>query len=305
MTLIDFTLFGEVNHCSAKPKILSPRRGYLSPENILIQVLKSSSETLTDPNVYQIEISDDRIYPAAYDACQTILEKECLQDPFICALFSKAKGQYLRLALPLHALFQPSPLPDIMPNIIPEPVQKASISLVGLCIEHTALLAGREVKDGKLTPREPCISQETELECTDKVLQQIIINYPGKYVSASKVNHLSKFRRLGGKSKVLMIFTTLEHKNLGEIYHAKNKATFFIKQDSQSINDDDLPQFLRSLQHLGLTLEAYNAAYENDTHPNAAETLGQYNQATEGVKEQTAKRIKIDDAMSSIASKEK
>ena len=53
-------------------------------ENILIQVLKSSSETLTDLNVYQIEISDDRIYPAAYDACQTILEKECLQDPFIC-----------------------------------------------------------------------------------------------------------------------------------------------------------------------------------------------------------------------------
>ena len=168
---------------------------------------------------------------------------------FLPALFSKAKGQYLRLALPLHALFQPSPLPDTLPNIIPEPVQKASISLVGLCIEHTALLAGREVKDGKLTPREPCIPQETELECSDKVLQQIIINYPG-------------------------------------------------------ITDDDLPQFLRSLQHLGLTLEAYNAAYENDTHPNAAETLGQYNQATEGVKEQTAKRIKIDDAMSSMASKE-
>ena len=29
LTLIDFTLFGEVNHCSAKPKIPSPRRGYL------------------------------------------------------------------------------------------------------------------------------------------------------------------------------------------------------------------------------------------------------------------------------------
>ena len=90
------------------------------------------------------------------------------------------------------------------------------------------------------------------------------------------------------------------------VFFIKFQATFFIKQDSQSINDDDLPQFLRSLQHLGLTLEAYNAAYENDTtHPNAAETLGQYNQATEGVKEQTAKRIKIDDAMSSMASKEK
>lgn len=144
---------------------------------------------------------------------------------FLPALFSKAKGQYLRLALPLHALFQPSPLPDILATVIPEMVQKASISLVGLCIEHTALLSGREVKDGKLTPREPCVSQETELECSDKALQQIIINYPGKYVSASKVNHLSKFRRLGGKSKVVMIFTTLEHKNLGEICHTKNKVS--------------------------------------------------------------------------------
>ena len=46
-------------------------------ENILIQALKSSSETMTDPNVYHLEISDDRTYPTAYDACQTILEKEC------------------------------------------------------------------------------------------------------------------------------------------------------------------------------------------------------------------------------------
>ena len=53
-------------------------------DNILIQVLKSSSETLTDPNAYHLQISDNRTYPAAYDTCQTILEKECLQDPFIC-----------------------------------------------------------------------------------------------------------------------------------------------------------------------------------------------------------------------------
>ena len=117
------------------------------------------------------------------------------------------------------------PFPDILPNIIPETVQKASISLVGLCVEHRALLAGREVKDGKLTPREPCISQETELECSDKVVQHIIIRYPGKCVSASRVNHLSKFRRFGGKIKVLMIFTTMEHNNLCEIYHAKNKVS--------------------------------------------------------------------------------
>ena len=43
-------------------------------ENILIRALKSSSETLTDPNVYHLQISDSRTYPAAYDVCQTMLE---------------------------------------------------------------------------------------------------------------------------------------------------------------------------------------------------------------------------------------
>ena len=88
------------------------------------------------------------------------------------------------------------------------------------------------------------------------------------------------------------------------VFFIKFQATFFIKQDSKTLNDDDLPPFLRTLQHLGLTLEAYNAAYDNDTHPNATETLAQYNLATEGVKVQSSKRIRIDDAMSSTSSKE-
>ena len=70
----------------------------------------------------------------------------------LLALYSKAKGQYLRLAMPLHALFQVTPLPEHIPPVIPEDVQKASIALIGLCIEHTALLARREMKDGAITP---------------------------------------------------------------------------------------------------------------------------------------------------------
>ena len=35
---------------------------------------------------------------------------------FVTALFSKAKGQYLRLALPLHALLQVRPLTEVVAN---------------------------------------------------------------------------------------------------------------------------------------------------------------------------------------------
>lgn len=95
--------------------------------------------------------------------------------------------------MPLHALFQDNPLPDVIPNIIPETVQKASISMIGLCIEHTALLAGRE--DGKFSQPEIPSPHGNVLQSPDSLLQQIVLTYPGRYVSASKVNNLSKFRR--------------------------------------------------------------------------------------------------------------
>ena len=42
---MDFTLFGEVNHCSAKPKIPSPRRGYLSPGNSIVLEKETNSNS--------------------------------------------------------------------------------------------------------------------------------------------------------------------------------------------------------------------------------------------------------------------
>ena len=110
-----------------------------------------------------------------------------------------------------------------MPNTIPEPVQKASIHMIDLCIEHTALLAGRDIKEGKFL--QPVMPSSSSLQSGDSVLQQIVLSYPGKYVSASKLNHLSKFRRDGGKQKVLMIFSALEHKQLGKIHQARNKVS--------------------------------------------------------------------------------
>lgn len=87
-------------------------------------------------------------------------------DFFISALYSNARGQCLRVALPMHALFQSNPLPETLPKQIPEPVIKAAVSLVNLCIQHTAIIAGRNVTNGQ-------IGKSPELQKTTVPLTQL------------------------------------------------------------------------------------------------------------------------------------
>ena len=71
------------------------------------------------------------------------------------------------------------------------------------------------------------------------------------------------------------------------------QVTFFIKRDSETLGEDEIPAFLASLQQLGITLECYNGAYNNVAHPSAAETTAQFNQVSvEHV--QSPKRAKLD-----------
>ena len=98
------------------------------------------------------------------------------------ALYSKAKGQYLRLAVPLHALFLQQALPDNIPWVIPEKVQKAAINMVKLCIQHTGLLAGRNVHTDQGIVQEPMLIIDLEVtppQTDDEKLQQQVILFPG------------------------------------------------------------------------------------------------------------------------------
>lgn len=65
-------------------------------------------------------------------------------------MYSKAKGQYLRMSLPLHALFLQRSLPESLPSKIPECVLQGSIALTKLCIQHTTLIARRNTDGQKM-----------------------------------------------------------------------------------------------------------------------------------------------------------
>ena len=66
-------------------------------------------------------------------------------------------------------------------------------------------------------------------QSSSEKLEQLVLTYPGSHISATKMNNLSKFRRDGGKQKVLMIFNSLENKRLGSISHGKNNVSDRIK----------------------------------------------------------------------------
>lgn len=149
------------------------------------------------------------------------------------ALYSKAKGQYLRLALPLHALFTQQPLPDDIPRVIPEKVQMAAINMVKLCIQHTGLLAGRNVHSDQGIVEESMLTiglEVTPPQTDDEKLQQQVIMFPGQVISGSRMTLLNKFRLGGGKAKVMMIFNTLKQKGLGSVTHGKNRVSIYLYQ---------------------------------------------------------------------------
>ena len=101
----------------------------------------------------------------------------------LLALYSKSKGQYLHLALPLHALFLHQPLPDNIPQIIPENVQLDAINVVNLCIQHTGALAGQNVHSDQGIVEESVLTMTLEVmppKTDDDKLQLQVMTFPGQ-----------------------------------------------------------------------------------------------------------------------------
>ncbi|XP_067039953.1 uncharacterized protein [Acropora muricata] len=251
-------------------------------EDLLVMIFKEKAR-LTDPSeaiTYRVQITERKVFPEAYNECQSILKKNCLEDSFLCALYSKAKGQYLRLALPLHALFLQRPLPDALPRQIPEPVLEASIAFAKLCIQHTALVAGTNVNGEREAVGENV--DITQLDNNDNnKLQQVVLSSPGHVVSGSKMILVNKFRQRGGKQTVLNVFNSLVQKKLGTLLQGRKGTVFFLKKNTEVLGADDLLAFIRELHNLGITLAAYQGAFKNDTHATAIEAATAFSKLTE------------------------
>ncbi len=57
------------------------------------------------------------------------------------------------------------------------------------------------------------------------------------------------------------------------------QLAFIIEKDSSILSDEEILDFLSSLEQLGITLGAYNGAYNNDEHPLVVESMTHYQQS--------------------------
>lgn len=86
--------------------------------------------------------SDCAEYQLMFDTVQEYLRKLCGYDDFVTGILSKQKGQTLRLAAIMNALFS---IDDQFPleQTIHQAAVKAAIDFVRVCGEHASLLSGR------------------------------------------------------------------------------------------------------------------------------------------------------------------
>lgn len=192
----------------------------------------------------------------------------------------------------MHALFLGHPLPEELPKQIPESVIKAAVSLVNLCIQHTAIIAGREVTNGQIgksteqqiSPIPPCHT----LSDDDK-LQQFVLTQPGSIISATRMTNVSKFRSSGGKQKVLMVFTAIVQKNLATVQHKKNNTVFLIKRNPLDLDDKESTEIITSLQSIGIPISTYIGAFQNTSHVHAIDDQRKF----EGISYDSPKKRKL------------
>ena len=64
-----------------------------------------------------------------------------------------------------------------------------------------------------------------------------------------------------------------------------------MKKNKDDVSTEDLPQFISTLQSLGVSLDAYLGAYNNNTHPQALEDERKFN----ATNSESCKKRKLDE----------
>lgn len=51
---------------------------------LLVLIFTCKVENPTNIDEYEIEVAEDKAYEEAYDHCQSVIQRSCLEDPFLC-----------------------------------------------------------------------------------------------------------------------------------------------------------------------------------------------------------------------------
>ncbi|XP_074641217.1 uncharacterized protein LOC141898966 [Tubulanus polymorphus] len=196
------------------------------------QVLHNGDNDVT---LYRIDTDTDNEVSDIYDKFQQKLKSNCLANNLLSALYSKGKGQVLRLCPAIQLLFNifydgDDEQLDHERNTIRSEVIRASVEIVSLCIDHVATVVGME------NDSPPVLIPDGITETNQRLMKIVILNQ-GREVFMSAMQKKSAFKVNGGKNKIKEIFQMLENRNAGTINIATDKISFL---KTENIEDEML-----------------------------------------------------------------
>ena len=138
-----------------------------------------------DANLRVLQLpSGCKSFKEMFDTLQSYLKKLCGHDDFVTGILSKQKGQALRVAAVMNALFS---LDDKykLKALIDEDAVKAAIDFVQVCGDHASLLSGRrrlaEVVAAMDTSKVlnqmhvACLELLTGIHCVNNIITQLFL----------------------------------------------------------------------------------------------------------------------------------
>ncbi|CAH1242440.1 Hypp6706 [Branchiostoma lanceolatum] len=239
-------------------------------------------------NLAILDWGPESVLERTYDTFQEKIRKMMLEDNLMCSLFSKGKGQILRVSAALWLLFHAVDKPDkvsnsldsglSLPTVIPERVVSAAVAVVTYSIHQTGLLHGRRHNEDAGTvdnsttdvPRKPASltdvphleSASTSRRTTNfggQTLLGSILLVPGRVLSVK--NLLTKrFFKTRGKKEVADTMLAMQDQHLGEVNtlsHRGGQRVYFVKHDILGLPDADKTAAIVALAQHGVNIKEY------------------------------------------------
>ncbi|XP_066263271.1 uncharacterized protein [Branchiostoma lanceolatum] len=239
---------------------------------------KTADSAEGDVTMFEVEEGPESVLERTYDTFQEKIRKMMLEDNLMCSLFSKGKGQILRVSAALWLLFHAVDKPDkvfnsldsglSLPTVIPERVVSAAVADVTYSIHQTGLLRGRRhnedagTVDNSTTDVPHLESASTSRRTTNfggQTLSGSILLVPGRVLSVK--NLLTKrFFKTRGKKEVADTMLAMQDQHLGEVKtlsHRGGQRVYFVKHDILGLPDADKTAAIVALAQHGVNIKEY------------------------------------------------
>ncbi|XP_019627742.1 PREDICTED: uncharacterized protein LOC109472413 [Branchiostoma belcheri] len=235
---------------------------------------KNAESARDDVKMFEVEEGPDNVLETTYDSFQETIRKTMLEDNLMCSLFSKGKGQLLRVSAALWLLFFAVEQSEMvakstcgldLPKVIPERVVSASVAVVTYSITQTGLLHGRRLNEAGVIDTDTnhvqsSSSSRRQTHLGGQTLSASILMAPGRVLSVTAILKVRPFK-LKGKKEVVDAMLALQEQCLGMVKvlsHRGGQKVYFLKNEVLELPDADKTAAVVALAQHGVNIKEYS-----------------------------------------------